>query len=102
MCPWSGFISPRQSFRIVLFPDPATPSRALVSPRLSSKETPSRTTWSSKLMATSSKIIVLCTVSTGKLLLDAILKSGEGQKEFCKHHIYGQDEHRCRYYCLSG
>src|SRR5437667_452350 len=102
MCPRSGFTNPRQSFRIVLFPDPATPSSALVSPRFNSKETPSSTIWSSKVMATSSKMTVLCTVSPGKLLPDAIWKSGERQKEFCKHHVDGQDEHRCRHYRLRG
>src|SRR5258708_3695412 len=63
MCPESGWISPRQSLRIVLLPEPETPSTILVSPRRNSKETPSRTGVDSKVMETFSKMIVLWTVS---------------------------------------
>src|SRR5215471_14588316 len=65
MRPASGRISPRHSLRMVLLPEPATPSTALVSPRFSSKETPSSTLRPSKPSTTSSKIIVLWTVSAG-------------------------------------
>ena len=54
MCPLSGFTSPIAILRIVLLPDPATPKIALVSPRGSWKEIPSRTILSSNEMETSS------------------------------------------------
>src|SRR5258708_2661198 len=63
MRPESGLISPRQSLRIVLLPEPDTPKTTLVSPRRSSKETPSRMGVDSKVMATLSKMMVLWMVS---------------------------------------
>src|SRR6266550_3149659 len=54
--PPSGFISPKVSLRIVLLPEPATPNRALVSPRGRWKDTPFSTTFSSNAMETLSKI----------------------------------------------
>src|SRR5882724_11064607 len=50
--PESGFISPSANFNAVLLPDPATPNRALVSPRGRWKETPFRTTFFSNAMET--------------------------------------------------
>src|SRR6267142_3096349 len=63
MCPLSGLSSPRQSFRIVLFPEPATPISVLVSPRFNSKDTPSSSGGPSNSMRTLSKMIALWTVS---------------------------------------
>ena len=54
MRPESGFSKPRASFRISVFPVPATPIRIFVSPCGSWNEMPSSTGWS-KAMATSSK-----------------------------------------------
>src|SRR5258707_8057494 len=112
MRPLSGLSSPRQSFRIVLLPEPATPRITLVSPRLSSKETPSRTGTSSKPRTTSSKMIALCTVSGFRSLLDRPfvrpsvlssnggmeassggIRSAQGDEELSKHGIDRQDNH---------
>src|SRR5882724_1683238 len=121
MRPLSGLSSPRQSFRIVLLPEPATPRITLVSPRLSSKETPSRTGTSSKPMTTSSKMIALCTVSGFRSLLGRSfvrplvlssnggmeassggIRSAQGDKELSKHGIDRQNNHRGPDYGLSG
>src|SRR5579859_96250 len=90
MRPASGFSSPRQSLRIVLLPEPAIPSRTLVSPRFSSKETWSSTVSSSKLKETSSKIIALWIVS-GVSSKSGML--GQGEEELCEHGVRGQDQH---------
>src|SRR5579864_3715117 len=55
MRPESGSSRPNASLRIVLLPDPATPNRALVSPRGRWNETPRKTALSSKERCTSSK-----------------------------------------------
>src|SRR6185312_10964254 len=55
MWPASGFIKPSASLRIVLFPEPATPKRALVSPCGRRKEMLSSTTLSSNARVTFSK-----------------------------------------------
>src|SRR5882762_7478893 len=55
MRPASGLIKPKTSFRMELFPDPATPKRALVSPRAREKETSLSTGLSSNARTTSSK-----------------------------------------------
>src|SRR5215471_3863424 len=60
MWPRSGGIRPRASLSSVLLPEPAMPSRILVSPRGKENDTPSRTTLSSKAMATSSKTMGFC------------------------------------------
>src|SRR5258707_5978063 len=103
MRPLSGLSSPRQSFRIVLLPEPATPRITLVSPRLSSKETPSRTGTSSKPRTTSSKMIALCTVSGVRSLVlssnggmeasSGGIRSAQGDEELSKHGINRQDNH---------
>src|SRR5450631_4017961 len=54
MRPESGASSPSASFRIVLLPDPATPNRALVSPKGRWNDTPRRTSFSSNDRCTSS------------------------------------------------
>src|SRR5216683_2022400 len=63
MCPLSGLSSPRQSFKMVLFPEPATPISVLVSPRFNSNDTPSSKGGPSNSMQTLSKMIALWTVS---------------------------------------
>src|SRR5580698_1792084 len=55
MSPASGFISPRASLRIVLFPEPATPKIALVSPFASWKEMSFKTVRPSNAIETLSK-----------------------------------------------
>src|SRR6516164_8553377 len=93
MWPESGLIRPRHSLRIVLLPEPATPSTTLVSPRLSSKETPSSTVKSSNARCTSSKMMVLWTVS--------LISSGESmdsssqkEEELGQDGVRSQDENR--------
>src|SRR6476660_6070821 len=101
MCPRSGFSSPRQSFRIVLLPDPATPRITLVSPRRNSKETPSSTGTPSKAMATSSKMIALCTVSTDLLSSGSITGSAHSDEELGKDGVDREYEHRGHDHCLG-
>src|SRR6267154_4100697 len=63
MCPLSGLSSPRQSFKMVLLPEPATPISVLVSPRFNSNDTPSSSGGPSNSMETFSKMIALWIVS---------------------------------------
>src|ERR1700692_3709280 len=58
MRPESGRINPSTNFSIRLFPEPATPNRALVSPLARRKETPRSTSLSAKASATSSNTII--------------------------------------------
>src|SRR6476469_164200 len=108
MRPRSGRSKPRQSLRMVLLPEPATPSTTLVSPRLNSKETPSSTGESSKLMETSSKMIALCTVSTDWSSSNIVfLKQGhggsaQGDEELREDGVHKQDEHRSHHHGLRG
>src|SRR6476469_3413506 len=103
MRPRSGWSKPRQSLRMVLLPEPATPSTTLVSPRLNSKETPSSTGESSKPMETSSKMIALCTVSMDWsssnivfkhcLLQTEAWRSAQGNEELREDGVNKQDKH---------
>src|SRR5437016_3749619 len=99
MRPRSGLTSPRQSLRMVLLPEPATPSTTLVSPRFSSKETPSSTGESSKLMETSSKMIALCTVSMDWSSSNIVFfkqghgGSAQGDEELRQDGVDKQDEY---------
>src|SRR2546423_8370649 len=56
--PESGLSNPSTSLRMVLFPEPATPNNAFVSPTASLKETPHNTSVSAKASHTSSKTTV--------------------------------------------
>src|SRR5215831_10187278 len=108
MWPWSGWSKPRQSLRIVLLPEPATPSTTLVSPRFNSKETRSSTGESSKLMETSSKMMALCTVSMGFCSSNISFSkqghggSAQGDEELREHGVHKQDEHRRHHHRLRG
>src|SRR6476661_7620394 len=108
MWPRSGWSKPRQSLRMVLLPEPATPSTTLVSPRLNSKETPSSTGESSKLIETSSKMIALCTVSMDFSSSNIVLVkqghggSAQGDEELRQHGVNKQDEHRRHHHGLRG
>src|SRR5579864_3818074 len=109
MRPWSCLSRPRQSLRMVLLPEPATPSTTLVSPRRNSKETPSSTGESSKLMETSSKMIALCTVSRDLSSSSNIVffkqghgGSAQGDEELRQDGIDKQDQHRSHHHGLRG
>src|SRR5690348_14983361 len=58
MCPLSGFSNPSVSLRMVLFPEPATPKIALVSPLARRKEIPSSTRFSSNAIETFSNTTI--------------------------------------------
>src|ERR1700722_19049477 len=85
MRPESGRISPIASFKIRLFPEPATPKRALVSPLARRKETPRRTSFSPKPSATSSNttagevssVVITAAESSGKVGADMRLPVGK-------------------------
>src|SRR5215467_7702421 len=101
MWPESGLSSPRHSLRIVLFPDPAIPNTTLVSPRLSSNDTPSSTMSSSKRRETSSKMIALWTVSVDGLS-NGGMESTQHDEELRKNSVNRQDKHRRRNDGLRG
>src|SRR5215467_8111857 len=98
MRPASGRINPKHRFRIVLLPEPATPRTTLVSPRLSSNDTPSRTTRSSKASFTSSKMMVLWTVSTGLSSGSCMRHSSQRQQELGQDNVHEQNEDRGGHY----
>src|ERR1700747_2990031 len=117
MRPLSGLSRPRQSFRIVLLPEPATPMITLVSPRFSSKETPFSRAMSSKPIETSSKIIALWTVSMarskaraskgrssngGMVLSSAGIRSAQGDEELSQDGIDRQNNDGGPNHGLSG
>src|ERR1700693_259167 len=105
MRPESGLMSPSASFRMRLLPDPATPNTAFVSPRGRWKETPRRTSLSSKAIATSSKIMagaassfVLATEkSSGKVGVDMGSAIGKrGHQEASDDQVHGEDKNGSR------
>src|SRR5262249_40230649 len=102
MCPESGRISPKQSLRMVLLPEPAIPSTALVSPFFRSKETPSSTGRPSKPNTTSSKMMGLSTVSGGWKCSEAMGSSTKLQHELREDDIHGQNEDGCHHDGLGG
>src|SRR3984885_7761337 len=109
MRPESGLMRPRASFRMRLLPDPATPNTAFVSPRGRWKETPRRTSLSSKAMATSSKIMA----GAGSSSVFATEESGgrggvdmgsvigkRGHQEPGDDQVHGEDKNGSRYHRL--
>src|SRR6516162_3557145 len=102
MRPASGRMSPRHSLRMVLLPEPAIPSTALVSPRFSSKDTPSSTLRPSKPSTTSSKMMVLCTVSRGSSPRGWVCNVAMGcssklQHELREDDVHGQNKNGCHH-----
>src|SRR5579871_3729165 len=106
MRPRSGFRSPRASFRIVLLPEPATPNKALVSPRGKRKEMPSSTTCSSKAMATSSKTMTswegssraTSRIAAGSVGVAMRLRSQHSHQEAGHEHVDRDDQdHGCHH-----
>src|SRR5712671_479320 len=102
MRPASGRMSPMTSFRIRLFPDPATPNKALVSPLARRKETPRRTSFSAKPSATSSNtttgegssLVFTEAESRGRVGADIGLTVGEHGHEKPSHEkIEDQNQH---------
>src|SRR6516165_131121 len=110
MWPRSGFTKPIASFRIVLFHDPAVPNKALASPRGKRKEMPSRTTWSSKAIATSSKTITSwdgsclasSSVAAGRVGVTMRLRPQHGHQEAGHEHVDGNDQDHGRDHRLGG
>src|ERR1700722_1316010 len=109
--PESGRISPMARFRIRLLPEPATPNKALVSPRARAKEIPRSTLFSPKASATFSKTMTgaeLSSVSraaesSGKVGADISLVVREySHQEAGKEKISSQDEDGCRNHRLRG
>src|ERR1700688_1234337 len=107
MRPESGRMSPITSFKIRLFPDPATPKRALVSPLVRRKETPRKTSLSPKPTATSSKttageefsFVFTATESSGEVGADIRSAVGKNRhQQPCDEKIehenqYGRGDH---------
>src|ERR1700675_846469 len=87
--PESGRINPIANFNIRLFPEPATPNKASVSPRAKWQETPRSTSLSPKPNFTSSNTITRaassCTVaaaeSSGKVGADIGLMIGKNSHQ---------------------
>src|SRR5690349_10636719 len=108
MLPRSGRSRPMVSFRMVLLPEPATPSRALVSPRSSEKEMPSRTGLPSKLMATPSKTMTGWGCASVRQANDSAGRAGASislekvQQQLRCEVVYRQDQDGCGHYGLSG
>src|SRR5579864_3030157 len=108
MRPRSGFTSPSAIFRRVDLPTPATPKTALVSPRATSKETPSSTWLPSNSMETSSKTTALWCDSWGVsapcwlVRSSAISVREEDHQHPGDKEVQDQDEHRRCHHRLSG
>src|SRR3984885_1044654 len=111
MRPESGRISPIASFRIRLFPEPATPNSALVSPRARRKEIPRSTSFSPKDILTSSNtmagiassVAVTAAESRGSVGADIkLVVSQGGHQKPRKEQIHGQDQNRSRDHGLGG
>src|SRR5580704_369463 len=111
MRPESGRISPRTSLRIRLFPEPATPNRALVSPRARQKETPRSTLFSAKESTTSSNTMAIAAgsfvfaaaESRGKVGVDINLVVGEhGHQESSYEKVEDQNQHGGSHHGLRG
>src|SRR6267154_5734009 len=102
MRPASGRMSPMTSFKIRLFPDPATPNKALVSPRARWKETPRKTSFPAKPSRTSSStttgerssFAVSEAESRGNVGADIGLTIGKhGHEESCYEKVEDQNQH---------
>src|SRR5690348_9228108 len=107
MLPRLGRSRPIVSFRMVLLPEPATPSSALVSPRSSEKEMPSRTGLPSKLMATSSNTMTGWGCPSVRQADDSAGRTGAGisleqvEKQLRCEVVYRQDQDGCGHHGLG-
>src|SRR6266851_1476849 len=102
MRPESGRMSPMTSFNIRLFPEPATPNSALVSPRARRKETPRRTSFPAKPSSTSSNtttgegssFVITEAESSGKVGADIGLTVGKhGHEKSSYEKVEHENQH---------
>src|SRR5579872_3092521 len=106
--PPSGRSRPKASLRIVLLPEPATPNRALVSPRESENEIPSSTALSLKARKTLSNATTSRPDSAGTSEGLAMERVGIGLvrpqnqvKQASQKEIDDENQHRGDDYCLG-
>src|SRR5258708_12394217 len=101
MRPAPGRMSPMTSVKTRLFPDPATPNKALVSPLARRKETPRRTSFPAKPSSTSSNMttgegssfVITEAESSGKVGADIGLTVGNHSHQKSSYKKNAPDTH---------